>query len=117
MTHRHLMMFLHMMAIYDQLNLLTVAAAEFASRRVLMIQRAVRLNFGGLGSRLTHALGASGGVVAERFDAEMAEMRRTQAEIMRSDRLWKEERTDSKRQKTSDDDKNKSGPRGGSRGP
>ena len=86
------------------MNLPNIAAAEFASRRVLMIQRAVRRNprnpdFEGLETFMAHAFDTSGGVVTTQFDAEMAEMRKTQAVILKSESLLKEEsEADSKRQ-------------------
>eukprot|EP00959_Pyramimonas_sp_CCMP1952_P276251 5774524-Pyramimonas_sp.AAC.1 len=66
------------------------------ARRALMIQIAVKNNprnpgLDGLRSHMSRAFDASGGVVASKFDAEMAERRRIQAIIMKSERLLKED--------------------------
>eukprot|EP00959_Pyramimonas_sp_CCMP1952_P280988 5873439-Pyramimonas_sp.AAC.1 len=75
------------MVVFDQINLPNSAPAEMIARRALMIQRAVKKNprnpdFDGLDTYMSHAFDTSGGVVTCKFDAEMAERRKTQAIIM-----------------------------------
>eukprot|EP00959_Pyramimonas_sp_CCMP1952_P183521 3837179-Pyramimonas_sp.AAC.1 len=59
---------------------------------------------------MSHAFDTSGGVATSKFDAEMAERRKTQAIIMKSERLLKEEHdADRKRQKENNQNKDKEG--------
>ena len=54
---------------YDKLDVTNIAAAELMARRVIMIERAVRVNpkapvFTGLGKMIEHALEEGGGIAS-----------------------------------------------------
>ena len=85
------------MVSFDQLDIMNVAGMEMLSRRVLMIERAVRKSpktpvFSGLDSMLSHMFDESGGIIASKYDQWVAEEQRAQAQIMRQQRMFNEER-------------------------
>lgn len=87
---------LHYMICVDQVNVRNLAAAELVTRRLLMIQRAVRRNpkapdFEGLEFYLMHKYDESGGIVAKKLDQHIAEQQRVQATIDKQSRLFREE--------------------------
>eukprot|EP00974_Lingulodinium_polyedra_P088262 8557294-Lingulodinium_polyedra.AAC.1 len=89
---RNLLEMLRLATTYDQLNLLNVASLELAARRILQIQRAVRVNakhpsFDGLEGMLSYALDEQGGVVTSKFDDFYSGEQRSMAMIMKQQRL------------------------------
>ena len=93
-----LMTVLGHMACLDQYNLYHSASAEMIARRLLMIMRAVKRNprapdFEGLDSFLSTATDMTGGVVTLDFDKYISELQRNDAQIMKQNRMLKEEQT------------------------
>jgi hypothetical protein len=94
--HSLLMMLLHLLVIFDGMNVYNLASAEHAVRRLLMIERAVKRSprapdFDGLEVYLSNTFDSSGGVVTSDFDRHIAEIKKSEAIILKQDRLWKEE--------------------------
>lgn len=99
MEHGVLLMILHLLVNFDQLDVSNVAGAEQLVRRLLMIQRAVRKNpkapnWSGLNYYLTNKLDESGGVVVAAFDKHVAALKHSEAFILKQERLWLEEQDD-----------------------
>ena len=72
------------------------AGLELGARRLVMIERAVRVNprapsFEGLGKMTQHALDEGGGLATREFTAHMAQMAETEARILKQNRLFREE--------------------------
>ena len=93
---KHLMTILWMMVCFDRLDVLNVSSAEYVARRVLMIQRAVKRNprspdFDGLECFMPNALDVQGGIVTSEFEKHMSELQRSEAQIMKQQRLAREE--------------------------
>ena len=87
---------LHFAVVYDQLNLLNTAFAEYLFRRLRMIQKAIARNakqpdFEGLEIHLNHALDAGGGLTTSAYDRHIAEEQKAHAITLKQTRLWKEE--------------------------
>ena len=85
----------HMIS-FDQYNLYHSAAAEMVSRRLLMIMRAGKRNpgspdFEGLDMFLSTATDLSGGVVTFIFDKYIADLQKSDAVIMKQNRMLKQE--------------------------
>ena len=94
---RNLLEALRLAFTYDQLDVMNIAAFELLGRRVLQIQRAVRANakhpsFDGLEGMLSFALDEQGGVVTSKFDEFYSGEQRSNALIMKQQRLMREER-------------------------
>ena len=92
------------MACLDQYNLYHSASAEMIARRLLMIMRVVKRNprapdFEGLDSFLSTATDMTGGVVTLDFDKYISELQRNDAQIMKQNRLLKEEQTEAGKRK------------------
>jgi hypothetical protein len=84
------------MMVCDQLDVLNIAAAEQVARRILMVERAVKqnpkaLDFSGLECFLTNAMDGSGALVAQDFDKYASELQKTDAQILKQNRLLQEE--------------------------
>ena len=84
-----------------------------------MIQRAVKRNprtpdFDGLDCFMSNALDVQGGIVTSEFEKHMSDVQRSEAQIMKQQRLAREE-TEAldKRKKHDKHDKGKGGGRGG----
>ena len=104
-----------MMACIDGLNLYQLTSAEHQARRVLQIQRAVRANarspdFRGLDAYMRHMPDASGLAYTPLFDQYITTEQRTDAQIMKQQRMQKEE------EDLADKDKNKKQPKGKGKG-
>ena len=94
--HKTLMHALGLMQVYDQLDLPALAGAEFLARRVVVIERAVRVNpkapdFTGLHKMLEHRLDESGGIKAMNFTAHFAQLAEAEARVLRQQRLYRSE--------------------------
>ena len=102
------LMIFHLMVTYDQYNMANSAAGELLARNILRIQRAVRRNprtpdFSGLDGMTRQAFDETGGIVCSEFDRHYAESQRTQAQVMKQSRLWREEQeADDKRRRGGD---------------
>lgn len=84
----NLLELLRHLIVHDQVEVSNLAGAEFAARRCLQIQRAVRRsprhpNFDGLDAMLSSALDETGGVVTSRFDAFAAAEQKDAAAILK----------------------------------
>ena len=93
--HRALLQILGLLVSFDQLDVMNVAGVEMLSRRILII--AVRKSpktpdFSGLDSMLSHMFDESGGIIASKYDQWVAEEQRAQAQIMKQQRMFNEER-------------------------
>ena len=80
----------------DRVNSRQLASAEHRARRLLQIQRAVRKNprnpeFDGLESFMMHMPSSAGVAHAPKFDKYIAEEQKTQAQILKQQRMQKEE--------------------------
>ena len=94
--HGVLLMLLHQLVTYDQVAVWNTAGGEQLVRRLLMIQRAVKKNprspsFDGLHFYLANRLGESGGILVKAFDRHVAELKKSDALILKQERLWREE--------------------------
>jgi hypothetical protein len=104
---------LHFGITMDQLNPLNLVSFEMIARRLLMIQKAVKRNFKapdfeGLEIYLSHSFDTNGGITTQAFDKHISDLQKSEAQIMKHQRLFKEE-ADTKKK-----DKNKNnGPQGG----
>jgi hypothetical protein len=106
-AHRNIFTCLSLMQSYDQYDAVNSASFEFLARWALMIQAAVRKNprlpdFAGLDSFLSHSFDESGGVVTTSFAKFVAEEQRSEAIVMKQNRLWHEE-IDAENKKKKDD--------------
>jgi hypothetical protein len=92
----NLLTVLFLMISYDQYDLLNSASAEAISRRILQIQRAVKRNpkspdFSGLECFVTHTLDHTAGLTTTDFDKYISEVQRAEAQVMKQQRLQREE--------------------------
>ena len=81
---------------YDRLDVTNVAAFELMARRLVMIERAVKVSpkapsFTGLHRMIEHSLSEGGGVATKEFTSHMAEQAEKEARIMKQNRLLREE--------------------------
>lgn len=101
---RHLFGVLRHMSEYDQADCSNMASAELVSRRILMVQKAIRRSpkhpdYSGLDSMMASTLDETGGIVTSRFDEWVAQEQKTAAVIMKNQRQFVEERdAESRRQ-------------------
>jgi len=113
MEHALLLTLLWIMATVDLIDLFNSSAAEFISRRILMIEKAVKRNprqpdFTGLDAFLSHALDPGGGVLSPELDKHIAELQKAEAMTMKSYRQNREEQeADSKRKNLGKKEKEK----------
>ena len=88
----------------DYLNVLNLASAEQMCRRLLMIERAVKRNprapdFEGLEAFLANGYDSRGGVITREFDKYIAELQKTVAQIMKQNRMLREEQDSDNRRR------------------
>ncbi len=81
---------------YDRLDATNNASLELAARRIIMIERAVRVNskspsFVGLHKMIEHSLDEGGGIATREFTAHMATLAEAEARILKQNRLLREE--------------------------
>jgi hypothetical protein len=72
------------------------ASLELAARRVIMIERAVRVNpkapnFSGLSKMVEHSMDEGGGIATRDFTAHMAAQAESEARVLKQNRLLREE--------------------------
>ena len=94
--HRSLCQILGLSTGYDRLDPTNCAGLELGARRLVMIERAVRVNprapsFEGFSKMTQHALDEGGGLATREFTAHMAQMAETEARILKQNRLFREE--------------------------
>ena len=94
---RNLFSALRHLSEYDQADCSNLACAELLARRIVQIQRAVKRSpkhpdFSGLEAIMATSLDEIGGVVTTKFDEWVASEQKTQAVIMKNQRMWHEER-------------------------
>ena len=94
--HRMMCSVLAMAICYDRLDVTNCASMELAGRRIIMIERAVRVNnkapsFVGLHKMIEHALDEGGGIATREFTAHMATLAEAEARILKQNRLLREE--------------------------
>jgi hypothetical protein len=94
--HRMLCAILAMAICYDRLDVSNCASMELAGRRIIMIERAVRVNnkapsFIGLHKMIEHALDEGGGIATREFTLHMATLAEAEARILKQNRLLREE--------------------------
>ena len=112
--HRvHFLTLTHMIC-YDCLDVRNLGCAEQIARRILMIQRAVKKNpkapsFVGLEFYMQSELDSTGGLVTHKFDEHVADLQKTEAIIMKQNRLWTEETIASTKEKREPRDNGKKG--------
>ena len=87
---------LWMLVTHDRVNVYNLAGAELISRRILMIQRAVKRNsrapdFEGLDGYLSNTLDPLGGVLCPEFEKHISELQKTASAILKQQRLAREE--------------------------
>ena len=105
-VHEHRIGFdyLQLFMSYDQCDLTNLAGIEALSRRLLIIEKAIRRNpkapdFSGSEMFTASTFDESGGVVVSGFDKYMAQEQQAQAVILKQNCLWAEERdTEKKKQ-------------------
>ena len=81
---------------YDRLDVTNVASLQLASWRLVMIERAAKLNpkapvIAGLHRMIGHALSEGDGVTTKGFTAHMAEIAEKEARILKPNRPLREE--------------------------
>ena len=81
-----------LMLCVDRIDALNVSGVEFAARRLLMIQRAVRRNprapdFEGLECFTTNAIDSAGGVATLEFEKFMADIQKAEAQVLKQQRM------------------------------
>ena len=91
--HVHSLYLLHCV---DRLDGRALATGEHVARRLLQVQRAVRRNprapdFEGLEGYMRHSDGASGVALSPAFDKHIAELQKTEATVLKFQRLAREE--------------------------
>ena len=84
---------LWLLTCHDLVTPLRLSCAELAARRILMIERVVRRNarnpsFDGLASYMAHSLDPHGDPRASQFANHIAEIQKTEAIIMKQNRLF-----------------------------
>ena len=102
---------------YDCLDASNLSCLELLARRVLQIERAVKVNpkapsFQGLGKMIEHAMDEGGGIATRDFTAHMATLAAQEAQILKQNRLLREELA----AKNKDKDKGNGKDKGGSSG-
>ena len=95
---------------YDGLDPTNCAALELAARRIVMIERAVKVNpkspcFDGLHKMIQHTQDERGGVATQQFTAHFAQQAEAEARILKQNRLLREELEAKRKEK----DKKKNG--------
>ena len=88
LEHKLLYQILGLAVQRDRLDVTIVASVEMVTRRLVMIERAVKLNLkapscAGLHRMVDHALSEGGGVTTKNFTAHMAEIAEREARILR----------------------------------
>lgn len=111
---KNLVSLLWMFVCHDRLDAPICATAELLCRIIVMIQRDVRRNppspdFQGLECFMANALDASGGIVTSDFERYVADIQRSEAQVMKQQRLAREESEAA--------EKRKRGQKGGGGGP
>eukprot|EP00974_Lingulodinium_polyedra_P087629 8494473-Lingulodinium_polyedra.AAC.1 len=91
---------------FDQVNPAATVSGEAVFRRFLQIEAAVRRNpkqpdFEGLDVLVATGLDELGGVTTRRFTEWVAEQQKSEAVVLKQNRLWREER-DADRKKKKD---------------
>ena len=81
---------------YDRLDGSNSAGAEYAARRLVMLERATKVNpkcptFVGLHKMIEHSLDEGGGLATREFTAFMAQVAEAVARILKQNRLLREE--------------------------
>jgi hypothetical protein len=94
--HKCLLFVLALLVNYDQVDISNLAGAEYACRRLLMIERAVKGNpkspcFAGLHKMIEQSLDESGGLMTVEFTEHIAKLSEAEAKVMKQRRLLKEE--------------------------
>ena len=96
--HRLWSQVLRMGISFDLLDPANCASLEFAARRLAQIETAVKRNpkvpdYDGLDAMLETTIDSTGAAVAPAFGSWFAELRKTQAVVMKADRQFREEQT------------------------
>jgi len=106
-VHEHRVGFdyLQLFMSYDQCDLTNLAGVEALSRRLLIIEKAIRRNpkapdFSGTEMFTASTFDESGGAVVSGFDKYMAQEQQAQAVILKQNRLWAEERESEKKKQS-----------------
>ena len=87
---------LHHALVFDALDVSNLASFELLSRRALQIQRAVKRcprhpSFEGLELMVSSRLDDSGGAVATKFDAWVADQQKARSTVLKQERMYREE--------------------------
>ena len=89
-------MLLSLLLGYDRIDGSNCAGAEYACRRLVMLERAAKVNpkcptFVGLFKMIEHSLDEGGGLATREFTAFMAQVAEADARILKQNRLLREE--------------------------
>ena len=108
--HKCLLVILAMMLCIDQLDVTNLAAAEYLARRLVMIERVVRVNprcpnFSGLNRLIEHSMDEGGGLATQEFTAHFAQVAEADARVLKQNRLLREERTTAEKSNASNSGK------------
>jgi len=119
-THRNIFACLSLLQRYDQLDLSSVAGAEFLARWALVIQAGVKRSpktpsFDGLDVYLSYSLDESGGIVTSDFQKHISEEQRASAFILKNSRIQREEAAADKRRFEGTGDRDRGRDKGGNR--
>jgi hypothetical protein len=106
--HKILFMALALLINFDQVDVSNLAGAEFMCRRILMIQKAVKMNpkcpaFGGLHRMIENNLDESGGLMTVEYTEHIAKLAEAEAKVLKSQRLYREEARSAKKEALVDD--------------
>jgi hypothetical protein len=83
----------------DQISPSTTATGEFCARKVIQIQRAVQRNpkqpdYEGLDVMMSHPVNELGGAVTRNFTAWVADQQKSEAQVLKQMRMFKEEQAE-----------------------
>ena len=97
-AHEHGMLcqILGLSTVYDRLDPTNCAGLELAARRLVMIERAVRVNrkspsFEGVSKMVQHSMDEGGGLATTECTAHMAHVAESEARVLKQNRLLREE--------------------------
>ena len=94
--HKVLCTTLALLTCLDRLDVSNCSGAEYAARRLVMLEKAVAVNpkspsFHGLHRLIEHSLSEGGGVATRDFTAYMSQVAEADARVLKQNRLYREE--------------------------
>ena len=102
--HKILLLILHHLVTYDEIDVTNVSGAELLAPRIVMLERAVRANpkspsFAGLHRMSENRLDNSGGLTTRDYTAYYAKVAADEAQVLKQHRLLREEQDNAAKRK------------------